>query len=44
MNKTVIGTGGTYKDGQIILLGDHREAVKKLLIKKEFGEESIDVL
>jgi translation initiation factor 1 len=29
--KRKIGTGGTYKEGQIILQGDHREAVKKLL-------------
>jgi translation initiation factor 1 len=42
--KTEIGTGGTYKDGQIILQGDHKEAVKKLLIKKGFSEQSIDVL
>jgi translation initiation factor 1 len=30
--KTKIGTGGTYKEGQIILQGDHREAVKSLMI------------
>ena len=42
--KRKIGTGGTYKEGQIILRGDHREAVKKLLIKKGFSEQSIEVL
>ena len=42
--KTKIGTGGTYKEGQIILQGDHREAVKKLLIEKGFSEQSIEVL
>ena len=42
--KTKLGTGGTYKGGQIILQGDHREAVKKLLIKKGFNEQSIEVL
>jgi translation initiation factor 1 len=42
--KTKIGTGGTYKEGQIILQGDHREAVKQLLIKKGFNEQSIEVL
>jgi translation initiation factor 1 len=42
--KTKIGTGGTYKEGQIILQGDHREAVKKLLIKKGFSEQRIEVL
>jgi len=42
--KTEIGTGGTYKEGQNILQGDHREAVKQLLIKKGFNEQSIEVL
>lgn len=42
--KTKIGTGGTYKDGRIILQGDHRQAVKQLLIKKGFNEQSIEVL
>jgi translation initiation factor 1 len=42
--KTKIGTGGTYKEGLIILQGDHRETVKKLLIKKGFSERSIEVL
>jgi translation initiation factor 1 len=42
--KTKLGTGGTYKTGQIILQGDHREAVKQFLIKKGFSEQSIEVL
>jgi translation initiation factor 1 len=42
--KTKIGMGGTYKEGLIILQGDHRETVKKLLIKKGFSERSIEVL
>lgn len=42
--KTKIGTGGTYKEGRIILQGDHRQAVKQLLIKKGFSEQSIEVL
>jgi translation initiation factor 1 len=29
--KTKLGTGGTYKAGQVILQGDHRESVKKFL-------------
>jgi len=42
--KTKIGTGGTYKEGRIILQGDHRESVKQLLINKGFNENSIEVL
>ena len=42
--KTKIGTGGTYKEGRIILQGDHRQAVKQLLITKGFSEQSIEVL
>jgi translation initiation factor 1 len=42
--KTKIGTGGTYKDGQIILQGDHREFVKNFLLKKGYDEESIEVI
>jgi translation initiation factor 1 len=41
--KTNIGTGGTYKDGQIVLQGDHREAVKNMLIRRGFNEGSIEV-
>ena len=40
---TNIGTGGTYKDGQIVLQGDHREAVKNMLIRRGFNEGSIEV-
>ena len=42
--KTKLGTGGSIKDGQIILQGDHREAVKKLLITRGFKQESIEIL
>ena len=42
--KTKLGTGGTYKAGQIILQGDHRESVKNLLIANKFKQESIEVI
>jgi translation initiation factor 1 len=42
--KRKIGTGGTYKDGQIILQGDHREIVKNMLIAKGFKHESIQII
>jgi translation initiation factor 1 len=42
--KTKIGTGGTYKEGQIVLQGDHRESVKSLLISKGFNEKSIEIM
>src|ERR671923_1189031 len=41
--KTKIGTGGTFKDGQIILQGDHRETAKGLLAEMGFKEEAIEV-
>ena len=42
--KTKIGTGGTFKDGQVILQGDHREAAKLLLVSKGFPQDSIEVM
>jgi translation initiation factor 1 len=42
--KTKIGTGGTFKDGQIILQGDHREAAKSLLLKRGYVEQAIEVM
>ena len=42
--KTKVGTGGTYKDGQIVLQGDHREYVKNLLLQKGYNEKSIEVM
>jgi translation initiation factor 1 len=41
--KTKIGTGGTFKEGQIILQGDHRETAKTLLTQMGFKEEAIEV-
>ena len=42
--KTKIGTGGTYKNGQIELQGDHRETAKEMLMKLGISEDSIEVL
>jgi translation initiation factor 1 len=42
--KSKLGTGGTIKDGQIILQGDHRETVKKLLVARGFKQESIEII
>ncbi|MEM2139484.1 MAG: stress response translation initiation inhibitor YciH [Nitrososphaera sp.] len=42
--KTKIGTGGTFKDGQIMLQGDHREAAKAMLVSMGFEEDSIEVM
>lgn len=41
--KIKLGTGGTFKDGQIILQGDHREAAKGLLVGMGFKEEAVEV-
>ena len=42
--KTKLGTGGTYKAGQVILQGDHRESVKNFCIAKGFKQESIEII
>jgi translation initiation factor 1 len=42
--KAEMGTGGTYKNGQIILQGDHRDSVRQFLVKKGFSSESIEVM
>lgn len=42
--KTKIGTGGTFKDGQIILQGDHRDTAKAMLVSMGFAEDSIEVM
>lgn len=41
--KIKIGTGGTFKDGQVILQGDHREITKKLLEGMGFASDAIEV-
>jgi translation initiation factor 1 len=42
--KNRIGTGGTFKEGKIILQGNHKEAVIKLLIENGFDKKAIVVI
>ncbi|MBE9391509.1 stress response translation initiation inhibitor YciH [Fervidicoccus fontis] len=42
--KTKLATGGTAKNGRIELQGDHRSALKEILIQFGFPEESIIVV
>ena len=39
--KETLACGGTVKDGNIELQGDHRKQVKSLLVKLGFAESSI---
>ncbi len=41
--KSVCACGGTAKNGQIILQGDHREKVQQYLIKLGYPAENIEV-
>ena len=40
--KNELACGGTYKDDTIELQGDHRNKIKKILVRLGFEEESID--
>jgi translation initiation factor 1 len=42
--KTMVGTGGTCKDGQIVLQGDHRDYLKNFLLQKGYNEKSVEVM
>lgn len=42
--KRALATGGTVKDGIMILQGDHREAAQKMLMQHGFSESAIEVL
>jgi translation initiation factor 1 len=41
--KSFCACGGTAKNGQIILQGDHREKVRQYLIKLGYPKENIEV-
>ena len=42
--KRALATGGTVKDGILILQGDHRENAAKMLVEHGFSEGSIEVI
>ena len=42
--KKILATGGTVKDGVIILQGDHRDRAVEILVKQGFSESSIEVI
>jgi len=41
--KNRLACGGTFKDGEIELQGDHKNRVKDILVKQGFKAEQIDV-
>ncbi len=41
--KTECACGGTIKDGRVELQGDHKEKVRKMLLKSGFSENLIEV-
>lgn len=40
--KNELACGGTYKNNEVELQGDHRKKIKEVLVKLGFNEESID--
>jgi len=42
--KSLCASGGTVKNGQIILQGDHRKKVKEILVSMGHREENIEML
>lgn len=42
--KKTIGTGGTSKNGLIVLQGDHRSKVLEFLLSKGYREDAIEII
>ena len=42
--KKMLATGGTVKDGIVLLQGDHMDRVVEILVKRGFSESSIEVI
>lgn len=42
--KKMLATGGTVKDGIVLLQGDHRDRVAEILVKHGFSESAIEVI
>ncbi len=42
--KRALATGGTVKDGIMILQGDHRESAAKMLKENGFSESAIEII
>lgn len=42
--KKQLATGGTVKDGVVILQGDHRDTAVDILVKQGFSQGSIEVI
>lgn len=41
--KSKLACGGTYKNNEIELQGDHREQVRNILVKEGFPREIIEI-
>ena len=41
--KSKLACGGTYKNNEIELQGDHRQRVKELLVKEGFQKDTVEV-
>ena len=41
--KSKLACGGTYKDGEIVLQGNHRQAARDILVKEGFPKDIIEM-